>query len=90
MPLTKVILYQESDGSIPLRDWLDRLQVEARDRCLRILDFFHDRVAAVVSHGFAKEGKIPSKEIRLATERMNKFRANPKKHTPNDQENSDE
>jgi hypothetical protein len=47
----------------------------------RVLCFFHGRDAVVVSHGFTKEGKIPEKEIRLATDRMLLFRSNPKKHS---------
>jgi phage-related protein len=120
MPQVNVIPYLEVDGSIPIRDWLDGLQVAARDRCLarlglleehghelrrphaeylegtdlyelrvkyhrvnlRMLYFFHGREAVVVSHGFAKEGKIPQKEIDLATERMTKFKADPERHTP--------
>ena len=124
MPVTNVILYLEDDGAIPVRDWLDGLQVVARDRCLarlalleehghelrrphaeyleatdlyelrvkhhrvnlRMLDFFHGREAAVVSHGFAKEGKIPRKEIDLATERMAKLKADPVRHTPREED----
>jgi phage-related protein len=127
MPTTNVILYLEDDGTIPLRDWLDDLQVGARDRCLarltlleehghelrrphaeylegtdlyelrvkyhrvnfRMLYFFHGRGAAVVSHGFAKEGKLPQKEIDLATERMTKFKADPERHTPREEDSPD-
>ena len=127
MPRTNVILYLEDDDSIPLRDWLDGLQVAARDRCLakldlleehghelkrphaeylegtdlyelrvkyyrvnlRMLYFFHGRDATIVSHGFAKEGRIPPKEINLATERMNKFKADPDRHTPQNEGNPD-
>jgi phage-related protein len=119
MPHVEVIIYQESDESVPLRDWLDELQPAAQDKCLarldlleehghdlrrphaeylegtdlyelrskhykvhhRMLYFFHGRGAVVVSHGFAKEGKIPQSEIDLATERMKKFKANPELHT---------
>ena len=34
MPSTTVILYLEDDGSVPVRDWLDGLAANARDRCL--------------------------------------------------------
>jgi phage-related protein len=47
----------------------------------RMLYFFHERIAAVVSHGFAKERKIPPGEIELATTRMAKFLADPENHT---------
>ena len=26
MPATRVVFYQESDGTVPVRDWLDSLQ----------------------------------------------------------------
>jgi len=47
----------------------------------RILYFFHGAVAAVVSHGLAKERVVPPKEIDRAIERKKRFEANPKKHT---------
>src|SRR5262249_45869003 len=47
----------------------------------RMLYFFHGRAAAVVSHGFAKERLIPPEEIKLAAERMQKFREDPRRHT---------
>ncbi len=38
MPATNVVLFRDDDGSVPLRDWLDGLSAQARDRCLaRIL-----------------------------------------------------
>jgi phage-related protein len=127
MPVTNVILYQEEDGSIPIRDFLDELQPKARVRCLaklvmlheyghelrrptaeyiegtdlyelrikfhktnlRILYFFHAQVAAVVSHGFSKEGKLPPREIEIAIHRMNKFKADPARHTPREEVNPD-
>jgi phage-related protein len=56
---------------------------------LRMLYFFHGQEAAVVSHGFAKEGKIPQKQIDLATKRMNKFRADHERHTPREEDAPD-
>jgi phage-related protein len=47
----------------------------------RILYFFHGSEAVVISHGLAKEGKVPGAEIERAIERMARFRANPPKHT---------
>lgn len=47
----------------------------------RMLYFFHGRTAAVVSHGFAKESRVPPREIKLATARMRKFLADPGNHT---------
>lgn len=119
MPETEVILFREDDGTIPLGDWLDGLNAEARFRCFtrvellkerghdlrrphaeylegtdlyelrvkcyrinyRMLYFFHGRKAAIVTHGFAKEGKIPPREIKLATDRMERFKADPEKHS---------
>ena len=46
-----------------------------------MLNFFHGRTAAVVSHGIVKEATVPSKEIEKATERKRKFDKNPKAHT---------
>ena len=63
---------------------LYELRVKFHRVNLRMLYFFHGREAAVVSHGFAKEGEIPRHEIDLATERMNKFKADPGRHTPHD------
>jgi len=34
MPKTKVIVYQNKDGSVPLLDWLDDLSTKARDKCI--------------------------------------------------------
>lgn len=61
---------------------LYELRVKFHRVNLRMLYFFHGRVAAVVSHGFAKEGRIPPGEIELAVERMTKFKADPDRHTP--------
>lgn len=33
MPRTKVVLYRETDGSIPLLDWLDQLPARAKAKC---------------------------------------------------------
>jgi phage-related protein len=33
MPWTKVVLYQEDDGSVPLLDWLDGLQPKVAAKC---------------------------------------------------------
>ncbi len=34
MPRTKVVLYREDDGSVPLLDWLDSLPSKAVAKCL--------------------------------------------------------
>jgi hypothetical protein len=46
-----------------------------------MLYFFHGRSAAVVSHGFSKERRVPPREIRLAVERRAKFLKDPGRHT---------
>jgi phage-related protein len=33
MPRTKVILYQEADGTVPVLEWLDELPDKAQDKC---------------------------------------------------------
>jgi phage-related protein len=38
VPLTKVVLFQETDGSVPTLEWLDRLPVKVRAKCLLRLD----------------------------------------------------
>jgi phage-related protein len=68
---------------------LYELRVKYHRVNLRMLYFFHGREAVVVSHGFAKEGKIPQREIDLATARMEKFLAEPDRHTPLDEDTPD-
>ena len=34
MPRTRVVFYQELDGSCPFLDWLERLTQRARDKCV--------------------------------------------------------
>jgi len=34
MPQVELVLYRETDGSVPLRDWLNRLPAKVRDKCL--------------------------------------------------------
>jgi phage-related protein len=47
----------------------------------RVLYFFHGRTTVVVSHGFAKERVVPPRELKLARDRMAKFKADPERHT---------
>lgn len=47
----------------------------------RILYFFHERKAAVVCHGLAKEDKVPKKDLRIAAVRMARFKSDPDRHT---------
>lgn len=43
MPETEVLIYAEEDGSAPLVEWLDRLETEARIRCVARLDLLHQK-----------------------------------------------
>ncbi|HLJ96310.1 MAG TPA: type II toxin-antitoxin system RelE/ParE family toxin [Gemmataceae bacterium] len=118
MPRTRVLFYQEDDGTVPLLEWLDGLPEAAQDKCriklerlrelghelrrpeadylrdgiyelrvrlsrvnYRMLYFFHDRVAAVVSHGIVKEQAVPPKEINRAVELKQAFEQAPTRHT---------
>jgi phage-related protein len=64
-----------------LRDGIYELRASLGGVHHRILYFFHGAVAAVVSHGLAKERVVPPKEIDRAVERKKRFKANPAKHT---------
>ncbi len=64
-----------------LRDGIYELRIGLQGVNYRILYFFHQQVAAVVSHGFTKERMVPSHEIDAAIKRMKNFKANPKRHT---------
>ncbi len=33
MPRTKVVFYQEADGSVPVLEWFDALPAKAQDKC---------------------------------------------------------
>ncbi len=33
MPKTKVVFYQEDDGSVPVLEWLDTLSQKVQDKC---------------------------------------------------------
>jgi phage-related protein len=37
MPPTRLILFRERDGTVPLRDWLDGINQKPRLRCLALL-----------------------------------------------------
>jgi phage-related protein len=69
-----------------LRDGIYELRAKHRGVNYRMLYFFHGRIAAVVSHGFAKQrAKVPAKEIKLALKRKERFEADPKACTYEDQ-----
>lgn len=64
-----------------LGDGIYELRVRFYRVNYRMLYFFRGRTAAVVSHGFAKEGKIPRKQVAEAAERRTKFERDPDTHT---------
>ena len=64
-----------------LRDGIYELRVSLQGVHYRILYFFHGTVAAVVSHGLAKERAVPPREIDRAVERKKRFEGNPQRHT---------
>jgi phage-related protein len=103
MPRVQVRLFRDSDGSVPVLDWLDGLPDKSLTKCRvklerfsllgheirrpeadylhsgiyelrasargihhRLLYFFVDRWAIVVSHGIVKEDRVPEREIDLA------------------------
>ena len=45
MPRTRVILYRETDGTVPLLQWLDSLPEKIREKCL-----FRVRRLAILGH----------------------------------------
>ena len=69
-----------------LRDGIYELRAKHGGVNYRMLYFFHGRVAAVVSHGFAKQrAKVPEREIKPAIKRKERFEAAPKACTYEDQ-----
>lgn len=64
-----------------LRDGIHELRASLGGVHYRILYFFHGAIAAVVSHGLAKERAVPPREIDRAVERKKRFETNPSKHT---------
>ena len=118
MPHTRVVLYQDEDGTVPLLEWFNDLPPKAIVKCrfkierlrerghelrrpevdylrdgiyelraslqgrqYRILYFFHQNTAAVVSHGVTKERRVPPKEIARALARKKKFEQDPQRYT---------
>ena len=63
-----------------LRNGIYELRVRLGTINYRMLYGFHGRIAAVVSHGLAKESRVPAKDINLAAKRLKKFQNNPKAH----------
>jgi len=71
-----------------LRDGIRELRMSWQDMDYRVLYFFH-RQTAVLSHGFAKEGKIPNDEIDRALYHKRLFQTNPELHTYQEGESDD-
>jgi len=65
-----------------LRDGIYELRAKHLRINYRVLYFFHDNVACVVSHGIIKQqSKVPEKEIEKAISRKVLFESDPDKHT---------
>ena len=64
-----------------LRGGIYELRASIQGLHYRILYFFHGRVAAVVSHGLAKEREVPARAIDRAVLAKKRFEAAPEKHT---------
>ncbi|HEV8113189.1 MAG TPA: type II toxin-antitoxin system RelE/ParE family toxin [Planctomycetota bacterium] len=118
MPRVQIRFFRDSDGTVPLVEWLARLPDKAEMKCLvklqrlaelgheirrpeadflhdgiyelratlqgvhyRMLYFFVDRWAVVVSHGIVKQDRVPRREIDLAILRRVLVEQNPMQHT---------
>jgi phage-related protein len=65
-----------------LRDDIFELRFRHLSVNYRVLYFFHGRKLVVLSHGISKQqSALPTREIEIAVERMNKFNGSPSKHT---------
>jgi len=66
-------------------DYLTKGIYELRAKCnranYRILYGFHGKNAVMLSHGCTKTAKVPKREINRAIRNLEKFTANPEKHT---------
>lgn len=64
-----------------LRDGIYELRARLGSANYRLLYFFHQNVAAVVSHGLVKEREVPRREIDQAVRRKEQFERNPTSHS---------
>ncbi len=64
-----------------LRDGIHELRIRLGTVNYRLLYFFHGQTLAVLAHGLTKEAAVPSRDIDRAIARMQKFVADPAKHT---------
>ena len=63
-----------------LRDDIYELRASYQGVHYRMLYFFPGKAAVVVSHGIAKEQRVPPHEIDLAVKRRRVFESSPEKH----------
>jgi hypothetical protein len=73
-----------------LRDGIYELRASLQGVHYRIHIFFHDAVAAIVSHGIVKVRVVPAREIDRAIERKKRFEANPARHRDEESTNDQE
>jgi len=64
-----------------LRDGIYELRINLQGVNYRMLYFFHQNIAAVVSHGLVKERVVPPREIDEALRRKAQFERDPKRHS---------
>ena len=64
-----------------LRDGIYELRVHVGTVNYRMLYFFHEDIAAVVSHGLVKKKQVPPKEIDRAVIAKQRFKDDSKRHT---------
>jgi putative component of toxin-antitoxin plasmid stabilization module len=64
-----------------LRDGIYELRTRLGHVNYRVLYFFHENVAALLSIGLTKEGQVPPAEIERAIVRRAKFERAPGRHT---------
>jgi phage-related protein len=64
-----------------LRDGIYELRIGLQHVNYRILYFFHQNFAVVLSHGLTKEKIVPNREIEKALARKRQFEADPERHT---------
>ena len=74
MPRTRVVLYREADGTIPLLDWLDSLPPKVREKCLfriqRLAELGHELrrpEADLLRMGFTSSASFSWTEYRCST-----------------------
>jgi phage-related protein len=64
-----------------LRDGVYELRVRLGKVNYRMLYFFYENIAAVVSHGLVKEQRVSPNEIDRAVKAKQRFVRDPKRHT---------